>query len=64
MQDVTSDIKNTMEIHCVYIPDVILVTCRMLCFCEKKHKHHEIALCLYSECHYVYMPDEIVVKHH
>ena len=43
-----------MKVHCVYMPDAILSICRMsrlLCtICES-------ALCLYSGCHSVYMPN-------
>ena len=46
--------KVEMKGHCVYIPDAILFICRISLLI----KHGcESALCLYSGCHCVYMPD-------
>ena len=43
--------------HCVYILNVILSICRMSLLL--KHESDK-SLCLYSECHYLYMPDVIL----
>ena len=43
-----------MKVHCVYIPDVIVTISLMWLLFEQ---HRKNALCLYSGCHYVYMPD-------
>ena len=44
-----------MQVHCVYIPDVILTICRMSLLLL--NNNIESALCLYAGCHSFYMPD-------
>ena len=43
-----------MKVHCVYIPDATLSICRMSLLLKQNNEH---ALCLYSGCHFEYMPD-------
>ena len=57
MPDVIFVKQKAVEVHCVYIPDVILFICGMF-FVQQSN---ERALCVYSGCHSVYMPDVIIV---
>ena len=47
-------LRQTLKVHCVHMPDAILSICRMS---RLLYKNRKSALCLYAECHSVYMPD-------
>ena len=52
-------LKHVIKMHCVYIPDAILSTLWMSLLLWKDNEN---ALCLYSGCHFVYIPDVTFVS--
>ena len=59
MPDFSFGVTNAVNVHCVYISDAILSKCLMLLllFNMAVEVH-----CVYIGCHFVYMPDVIVVQ--